>query len=84
LLTCINAGNITYLSLSARGLAGGPEVRRPLGRPRFRREDSIKMDLQGVGCGGLVWIALAEDRDRWRTVENAVMNFGFHKIWGIS
>jgi len=42
----------------------GPEVKRPLGRPRHRWEDNIKMDLQGVGCGGMDWIELAQDSDR--------------------
>jgi hypothetical protein len=51
-----------------------PERKRQLGRPRFRWEDNIKMDLQEVGCGGMEWIAMAEDRERWRTGVNAVMN----------
>jgi hypothetical protein len=46
---------------------------RPLGRPRHRREDNIKMDLQEVGWGGMDWINVAEDRDRWRALVNAVM-----------
>jgi hypothetical protein len=57
-----------------RILVGKPEGKRPLGRPRRRWEDNIKMDLQGVGCGGMDWIELAKDRDRWRTLVNAVMN----------
>ena len=53
---------------------GKPEGRRPLGRPRNRWEDNIKMDLQEVGCGGMDWIKLAQDRDRWWALVNAVMN----------
>jgi hypothetical protein len=51
-----------------------PEGKRPLGRPRLRWKDNIKMDLQEVGWEGMDWIELAEDRDRWRAVVNAVMN----------
>ena len=57
-----------------RVLVGKPEGTRRLGRPSRRWEDNIKMDLQEVGCGGMDWIELAEDRDRWWTVVNAVMN----------
>jgi hypothetical protein len=57
-----------------RVLMGTPEGKRPLGRPRRRWEDNIKMDLQEVGCGGMDWIDLAQARDRWRAVVNAVMN----------
>jgi len=53
---------------------GKPEGKRPLGRTRRRWEDNIKMDLQEVGCEGMDWIELAQDRDRWRTFVNAVMN----------
>jgi hypothetical protein len=67
-----------------RILVGRPEGRRPLGRPRRRWEDNIKMDLREVGWGGMNWIELAQDRDRWRALVNAVMNFGFHKMRGIS
>ena len=49
-------------------LVGKPEGRRPLGRPRRRWDDNIKMDLQEVGCGGVDWIELAQDRDRWRAL----------------
>ena len=57
-----------------RVLAGKPEGKRPLERPRHRWEDNIKMDLQKVGCGGMGWIELAQDRDRWQAVVTAVMN----------
>jgi len=57
-----------------RILVGKPEGRRPLGRPRRRWEDNIKMNLQEVGCGGMDWIDLAQDMDRWRALVNAVMN----------
>jgi hypothetical protein len=50
------------------------EGKRPPGRPRHRWEDSIKIDLQEVGCGGVDWIELAQGRDRWRAFVNAVMN----------
>jgi len=55
-------------------LVGKPEGRRPLGRPRHRWEDNIKIDLQEVGCGGMDWIELAQDRDRWWALVTAVMN----------
>jgi hypothetical protein len=57
-----------------RVLMGKPEGKSPLGRPRCRWENNIKMDLQEVGCEGMDWIELAQDRDRWRTLVNAVMN----------
>jgi len=57
-----------------QGLVGKPEGKRPLGRPRHRWEDNIKMDLQEVGCGGMDWVKLAQDRDRWQALVNAVMN----------
>jgi hypothetical protein len=57
-----------------RVLVGRPEGRRPLGRPRRRWEDGIKMDLGEIGWGGVEWIHLAQDRDRWWAVVNAVMN----------
>jgi len=57
-----------------RVLVGKLEGRRPLGRPRHRWVDNIRMDLQEVGRGYMDWIGLAQDRDRWRTLVSAVMN----------
>jgi hypothetical protein len=59
-----------------RVLVGKPEEKRPLGRPRPRWEDNIKMDLQEVGWGGMDWICLAQNKDRWRAVVNTVMIVG--------
>ena len=58
-----------------RSWVGKPEGKGPLGRPRLRWEDNIKMDLQEVGCGGMDWIELAQGRRRWPALVNAVMNF---------
>jgi hypothetical protein len=57
-----------------RVLVGKPEGKRPLGRPRPRWEDNIKMDLQEVECKGIDWMDLVQDRDRWRALVKAVMN----------
>jgi hypothetical protein len=57
-----------------RVLVGKPEGKRPLRRPRHRWEDNIRMDLQEVGCGSIDWIWLAQDRDRWQAIVNAVIN----------
>ena len=57
-----------------RLLLGKPDGKRPLGKPRRKWEDNIKMDVQEVECGGMDWIELAQDRDRWRALVNAVMN----------
>jgi hypothetical protein len=56
-------------------LVGRPEGRRPLGRPRRRWEDNIKMDLREIGFGDVDWIHWADDRDSWRALVNTVMNF---------
>jgi hypothetical protein len=68
-VACMGEGRGAY-----KILVGRPEGRRPLGRPRRRWEDNIKMDLQEVGWGGVDWIDMAQDRDRWRAVVSAVMN----------
>ena len=60
-----------------RVLVGKPEGKRPLGRPRRRWEDNIKMGLQEIGCGVMDWIELAQDRDRWLELVNEVMNIRF-------
>ena len=67
----------TYLGRErcAQGFGGEPEVRRPLGRPRCRWEDNIKMDLEEVGRGCGDWMELAQDRDRWQALVSTVMNF---------
>ena len=67
-----------------RVLVWKPEGKRPLGRPRRRWQDNIKMELQEVGgaCGD--WIELAQDRDRWRALVSTVMNLWVPKMWGIS
>jgi hypothetical protein len=57
-----------------RVLVGKPGGKGLLARPRRRWEDNIKMDLQEVGCGSMDWIELAQDRERWRALVNAVMN----------
>ena len=58
-----------------RVLVGKPEGRRPVRRPRHKWDDDIKMDLQEVGCGGMDWIDLAQERDRGRALINTAINF---------
>jgi len=67
-----------------RLMVGKPEGKRPLGRPRRRWEDNIKMDLQELGGGCGYWMELAQDRDRWRALVNTVMNILVPKMRGIS
>jgi len=67
------AGHVARMGVY-RVLVGKPEGKRPLGRPRRRWVDNIRMDLQKVGCGYMDWIGLAQDKDRWRTFVSAVMN----------
>jgi hypothetical protein len=57
-----------------RILVGKPEGKRPLRRPRHRWPDNIKMDLREIGWGGMDWIGLSQDSDRWRALVNTVMN----------
>jgi len=71
------AGHVAHMRETRgvyRVLVGKPEGKRPLARHRHSWEDNIKMDLQEVGCGDMNWIKLAQDRDRWRALVNAVMN----------
>jgi hypothetical protein len=57
-----------------RILVGNPKAKRPLGRPRRRWENNIKMDLREIRWGGMDWIDLTQDKDQWRTLVNTVMN----------
>ena len=68
-VACMGEERVVY-----RVLVGKPEGKRPLGRPRCSWVDNIRMDLQEVGCRYVDWIGLAQDRDRWWTLVNVVMN----------
>ena len=67
-----------------RVLVGKPEGKRPLGRPRRRWEDNIRMDFQEIGGGFEDWMELAQDRNRWRALVSRVMNLQVPKMRGIS
>jgi hypothetical protein len=69
----------SWRATPCRLLVGNPEGKRPLGRPRHRWVDNIKMDLSGTGWNGMDWIDLAQDRDQWSALVNAVMNLRVHK-----
>jgi hypothetical protein len=60
-------------------LVGRPRGKRPLGRPRCRGEDNIKLDLRAIGIDGVNWIQLAQDRVQWQAIVSTVMTFGSHK-----
>jgi hypothetical protein len=71
------AGHVAHMGEKRNAywiLVGKPEEKRPLGRPRHRRVDSIKIDLREIKCSCIDWIHLAEDRDQWRILVNAVIN----------
>ena len=76
-VTRMGQGRVVY-----RVLVGKPEGKRPLGRPRRRWEDNIKMDLQKVGAVSGDWMKLAKDRDRWRALVSMVMNLRVPRIAG--
>jgi len=81
------AGHVAHMGEGrgvCRVLVGKPEGKRPLGRPRCRWEDNIKMDLQAVRGGCEDWMELAQDRDRWRALVSTVMNLRVPKMRGIS
>jgi len=81
------AGHVAHMGQGRgvyRVLVGKPEGKRPLGRPRCRWEDNIKMDLQEVGGGCGDWMELAQDRDRWQALASTIMNLRVTKIGGIS
>jgi hypothetical protein len=71
-----------YGVMTYRILVGKPEGKRPLGRPRRRWVDNIKMDLREIGCDGVNWIDMAQDRDQWRALVNTVLNLRVPKNSG--
>jgi hypothetical protein len=74
------AGHVARMGEKRNGyriLVGKSEGKRPLGRPKSRWADNIKMDLRGIGCDGMDWIDLAQDRNQWRALVNTVMNLRF-------
>jgi hypothetical protein len=73
-VTCMGEARNAY-----RILVGKPEGKRPLGRPRPRWVNNIKIDLREIGSDGMDWIELAQDRDQWRALVNTVRTFGFFK-----
>ena len=73
-MACMGDRRGVYKVMVHKVLVGKPEGKRPLGKPRRRWEDNTKMDLQAVGCGGMDSIDVAQERDRWRALVNAVMN----------
>jgi hypothetical protein len=75
------AGHVAFMERRSayEVLVGKPEGKRPLGRPRHKWEDNIKIDLQELGCGSVDWIELAQYRDRWRAIVNAVMTASFSR-----
>jgi hypothetical protein len=75
--SCEHGNELSYFKKAGnacRILVGNPEGKRPLGRPRRRWVDNIKMDLREIGWGGMNWIDLVQKRDQWRALVNAVMN----------
>jgi hypothetical protein len=70
----LNKRDFSSVGLAYMILVGKPGGKRPLGRPRRRWEDNVRMDLREIGWGGVDWIDLAQDRDQWRALVNTVMN----------
>jgi hypothetical protein len=70
--------------MAHRVLVGSPERKRPLGIPRYRWKDNIKVDLREIGWCGMAWIHLAQDGNQWKARVKMVMNLGFHKMLGNS